>query len=92
MNKKLLGIDWGTSSRRAYLIDQDGHCLAEHEDNQGMLAVGARERYGPSLARLLATMRIGADDEVSGDEDGEQAKRHEHRNTRRVGSGEQLLH
>ncbi len=56
----ILGIDWGTSNRRAYLLDQDGRILAEHEDGQGMLAVGGRENFGPSLARLLDTMRIGA--------------------------------
>ena len=56
----ILGIDWGTSNRRAYLLDRQGQILAEHEDGQGMLAVGGREHFGPSLARLLDTMRIGA--------------------------------
>jgi 2-dehydro-3-deoxygalactonokinase len=35
----LLGIDWGTSNRRAYLIGADGACLRKHEDAQGALAV-----------------------------------------------------
>ena len=61
MDKHILGIDWGTSNRRAYLIDQQGHCLAEYEDKQGMLAVGGRERFGPSLTALLDAMRIAAD-------------------------------
>lgn len=56
----ILGIDWGTSNRRAYLLDRDGQLLAEHEDGQGMLAVGGREHFGPALAALLDTMRIGA--------------------------------
>jgi 2-dehydro-3-deoxygalactonokinase len=56
----ILGIDWGTSNRRAYLLDRQGRVLAEHEDGQGMLAVGGREHFGPSLARLLDSMRIGA--------------------------------
>lgn len=61
MNKNILGIDWGTSNRRAYLIDQSGACLAEHEDDQGMLAVGARDKFGASLAGLLDTMHMPAD-------------------------------
>ncbi|PHV08867.1 2-dehydro-3-deoxygalactonokinase [Janthinobacterium sp. BJB412] len=59
MNHTLLGIDWGTSNRRAYLIDRQGNCLARHEDKQGMLAV--RGRFGESLAGLLAALDIGAD-------------------------------
>ncbi|ELX10484.1 2-dehydro-3-deoxygalactonokinase DgoK [Janthinobacterium sp. HH01] len=59
MDKNILGIDWGTSNRRAYLIDEHGACLAEHEDGQGMLAVGGREHFGAALAGLLAAMEIG---------------------------------
>jgi 2-dehydro-3-deoxygalactonokinase len=59
MNHTLLGIDWGTSNRRAYLIDRRGNCLARHEDKQGMLAV--RGRFGESLAGLLTALDIGAD-------------------------------
>ena len=61
MNKNILGIDWGTSNRRAYLIDQTGACLAEYEDHQGMLAVGGRDKFGASLAGLLDAMRLQAD-------------------------------
>jgi len=61
VNKNILGIDWGTSNRRAYLIDPSGACLAEHEDNQGMLAVGGRDKFGASLAGLLDAMRLPAD-------------------------------
>lgn len=56
MHQQLLGIDWGTSNRRAYLIDATGNCLATHEDDQGMLA--ARGRFAESLAALLETMQI----------------------------------
>ena len=35
---RLLGIDWGTSNRRAYLVDAAGVCLTTHADDQGMLA------------------------------------------------------
>nr|WP_314539174.1 2-dehydro-3-deoxygalactonokinase [uncultured Massilia sp.] len=56
---KLLGIDWGTSNRRAYLVGPNGACLDSRSDDQGMLA--ARPDFGPSLAALLADMEIGAD-------------------------------
>ena len=61
MNKNILGIDWGTSNRRAYLVDAQGACLAEHDDNQGMLAVGGREHFGPSMAGVLQAMQIAND-------------------------------
>jgi 2-dehydro-3-deoxygalactonokinase len=54
MHDRLVGIDWGTSNRRAYVVDAAGHCLATHEDDQGMLA--ARGRFPESLAGLLATL------------------------------------
>ncbi|TFW16341.1 2-dehydro-3-deoxygalactonokinase [Duganella callida] len=60
MNKHILGVDWGTSNRRAYLVDQHGACLAEHDDDQGMLAVGGRDRFGASLAGVLDAMQLGA--------------------------------
>lgn len=56
---QLLGIDWGTSNRRAYLVGQGGACLDSRSDDQGMLA--ARPDFGLSLAALLADMEIGAD-------------------------------
>jgi 2-dehydro-3-deoxygalactonokinase len=61
VDKNILGIDWGTSNRRAYLIDQSGACLAEHEDGQGMLAVGGRDKFGASLAGVLEAMKLPAD-------------------------------
>ena len=39
MDAHLLGIDWGTSNRRAYLVDRAGTCLRRHADGQGLLAV-----------------------------------------------------
>ncbi|MRW83149.1 2-dehydro-3-deoxygalactonokinase [Pseudoduganella sp. FT26W] len=64
MNKNILGIDWGTSNRRAYLIAPSGACLAEHEDGQGMLAVGSRDQFGASLAGVLDAMRLPAETPV----------------------------
>ena len=55
----LLGIDWGTSNRRAYLIERDGRCLAQHSDGQGMLAVG--KDFAGSLAALRQQMGVDAD-------------------------------
>ncbi|QJE03275.1 2-dehydro-3-deoxygalactonokinase [Massilia forsythiae] len=54
--RRLLGIDWGTSNRRAYLVDGGGACLASRADDQGLLA--ARPHFGASLAALLAAMDI----------------------------------
>ena len=31
--------DWGTTNRRAYLIDSSGNCVAEFEDDKGILSV-----------------------------------------------------
>ncbi len=55
----LLGIDWGTSNRRAYLMQRDGRCLAQHADDQGMLAVGGR--FAESLAALRSELKVAAD-------------------------------
>jgi 2-dehydro-3-deoxygalactonokinase len=56
MHTHLLGIDWGTSNRRAYLVGRDGKCLARHADDQGMLAVDGD--FAGSLARLRARMEV----------------------------------
>ena len=58
MNNTLLGIDWGTSNRRAYLVGPDGACLQRHEDGQGMLAVGGD--FAGSLAALRSSMGVDA--------------------------------
>jgi 2-dehydro-3-deoxygalactonokinase len=57
-SRRLLGIDWGTSNRRAYLVDAAGACLDARSDDQGMLA--ARPDFAGSFAQLLATMDVGA--------------------------------
>jgi 2-dehydro-3-deoxygalactonokinase len=64
-DRRLLGIDWGTSNRRAYLVDAAGDCIDSRADDQGILAAGAGAGagpgFGPSLAALLADMHAGAD-------------------------------
>jgi 2-dehydro-3-deoxygalactonokinase len=62
MTEQLLGIDWGTSNRRAYLVDAQGNCLASHSDARGMLA--EQGRFAESLAELLNEMQVGADTPV----------------------------
>jgi 2-dehydro-3-deoxygalactonokinase len=55
-DRRILGIDWGTTNRRAYLVGAGGTCIDSRADGQGMLA--ARPDFGPSLAALLADMHI----------------------------------
>jgi 2-dehydro-3-deoxygalactonokinase len=55
--RRLLGIDWGTSNRRAYLVDAEGSCVAWRADDQGMLAV--RPDFAGSFAQLLAALDVG---------------------------------
>lgn len=52
----LLGIDWGSSNRRAYLIDRAGQVIARHSDDRGMLAV--RGHFPAALAELLALLNV----------------------------------
>ncbi|MET0350895.1 MAG: 2-dehydro-3-deoxygalactonokinase, partial [Rhizobacter sp.] len=47
----LVGIDWGTTNRRAWLLAPDGTCAAEASDDQGVLA--AKGRFEASLGELL---------------------------------------
>jgi 2-dehydro-3-deoxygalactonokinase len=48
----IIGVDWGTTHRRAYRVDADGKLIDEHADNDGLLA--ARGRFESSLGELLA--------------------------------------
>lgn len=60
-----IAVDWGTTNRRAYRIDGQGHCADEFEDHKGVLSVDAngfpdavaeiRQRLG-DLPLLLAGM------------------------------------
>ena len=34
-----IAVDWGTTNRRAYLIDEEGRCAQEFEDARGVLSV-----------------------------------------------------
>ncbi|MBB3121545.1 2-dehydro-3-deoxygalactonokinase [Pseudoduganella violacea] len=52
----LLGIDWGTSNRRAWLVGAGGVCLRRYADEEGALA--ARGRYAASLQALCRAMQV----------------------------------
>ena len=54
MEARLIGVDWGSSSRRAYVIDGGGRCLHRLEDGEGALA--ARGRFAASLGAMLARL------------------------------------
>ncbi|HYI43086.1 MAG TPA: 2-dehydro-3-deoxygalactonokinase [Sphingomicrobium sp.] len=34
-----IAVDWGTTNRRAYMVERDGRCSNEFEDDQGILSV-----------------------------------------------------
>jgi len=36
-----IAVDWGTTNRRAYLLDPSGRCRDEFEDSKGVLSVGS---------------------------------------------------
>jgi len=54
----LLGIDWGTSNRRAYVIGAEGTCLRKHEDALGALAV--QGHFAESLQALRQQLDLDA--------------------------------
>ncbi|HVL74501.1 MAG TPA: 2-dehydro-3-deoxygalactonokinase [Noviherbaspirillum sp.] len=52
----IVGIDWGTSNRRAYVLDARGALLRRHEDAMGILSVEGD--YRGSLQALLARLEV----------------------------------
>jgi hypothetical protein len=59
MSRQLLGIDWGSTNRRAYLVDAHGQCLRSCQDGNGMLA--ERGRFAESLGALRRVLEVGPD-------------------------------
>lgn len=51
-----LGIDWGTSNRRAYVLNARGELVRRHEDGAGILNVGGD--FSASLRVLLQQLGI----------------------------------
>ena len=43
--------DWGTTNRRAYLIDAKGNCVEEFEDDKGILSV-SKGGFGEAVAQI----------------------------------------
>src|SRR6187402_1274100 len=50
-----IGVDWGTTNRRAYRIDGSGTCIDEFEDAKGVLAVG-RDGFPEAVAEIRARL------------------------------------
>lgn len=46
-----IAADWGTTNRRAYLLDRDGRCIDEFEDDKGILSV-PRDGFGSAVAEV----------------------------------------
>jgi 2-dehydro-3-deoxygalactonokinase len=57
MSRQLLGIDWGSTNRRAYLVDEHGQCLRSCQDGHGILS--ERGRFAESLDALRQTLEVG---------------------------------
>ena len=51
---EVVGVDWGTTHRRAYGLNREGQCVAEHADGEGALA--CKGRFDQALQSLLDTM------------------------------------
>lgn len=51
MHSGVIGIDWGTTHRRAYLLGECGALLEERSDDQGLLA--ARGRFPESFSEFI---------------------------------------
>ena len=54
MAKTVIGIDWGTTNRRAYVLDGEGKLARCHSDHSGILAVDGD--FENSLRQLLQTL------------------------------------
>jgi 2-dehydro-3-deoxygalactonokinase len=58
----VLGIDWGTTNRRAYLFNSKGEAVRQHADGMGILAVNADFRG--SLKELLEVFELDRADVI----------------------------
>jgi len=50
-----IAVDWGTTNRRAYLIDASGKCTNEFEDHKGVLSVPAGG-FADAVAEIRARL------------------------------------
>jgi 2-dehydro-3-deoxygalactonokinase len=51
----VVGVDWGTTHRRAYGLNHEGQCVAEYSDDEGALA--SKGRFPEALQALLQSMQ-----------------------------------
>ena len=47
----VIAADWGTTNRRAYLLDGEGRCISEFEDDKGILSV-PKGGFGDAVAEI----------------------------------------
>lgn len=52
----VVGVDWGTTYRRAYALDSDGNCVAEMADTDGALA--CKGRFPEALDAALTELQL----------------------------------
>lgn len=50
-----IAVDWGTTNRRAYLLDGDGRCSDEFEDPRGVLSLRGEE-FPAAIAQIRARL------------------------------------
>ena len=50
-----IAADWGTTNRRAYLMDAGGRCTAEFEDDKGIMSV-PKGGFGEAVAEIRARL------------------------------------
>lgn len=62
LSTPLLGIDWGTTNRRAYLLDATGNLVRQHNDELGILAVAGN--FKAALRDLLKLLDLERADVV----------------------------
>ena len=51
----VVGVDWGTTHRRAYALDANGACVATFADSDGALA--CKGRFAPALGAALQQLQ-----------------------------------
>ena len=50
-----IAVDWGTTNRRAYLIDPAGQCVREFEDSKGILSI-EKGGFTAAVAEIRAAL------------------------------------
>jgi 2-dehydro-3-deoxygalactonokinase len=57
----MIGVDWGTSTFRAYRLDRDGTILARHENAQGIMRVANADFADALTAAIGSWFALGED-------------------------------